>query len=242
MEALENSVSMYPALEGRFPQVSAIEMEFDPKLPRMKRIKYAHVNGEPLDPNRSYKLVSRGYMGRGKDGFDSLLVKSEGGYCEEIVSEENGVLISTILRQYFMSLKVLGKWNLWSKSLGRCFGRIHEEVHSHHPVVEPKPPSKDAVEAFREAARKYPSRKGADDTVLDEDDDSNEIKPVPTQVTEQERELVLMRKVMRKWWRLAGLRGHPSLCDEMGDGEFMVNWTKVSWLHLTADNMANLKD
>jgi hypothetical protein len=51
---------MYPSLEGRFPQGSNIEIEFDPKLPRMKRIKYARIGGEPLDPNRIYKLVTRG--------------------------------------------------------------------------------------------------------------------------------------------------------------------------------------
>ena len=45
-------------------------------------------------------------MARGKDGYEPLLVKSEGGEVEEVVNEENGVLISTILRQYFMSLKV----------------------------------------------------------------------------------------------------------------------------------------
>jgi hypothetical protein len=171
-------------------------------------------------------------MGRGKDGFDALLGKSEGGSCEEVVSEENGVLISTILRQYFMSLKVIGKWKQWSASLGRCFGRIHEEVHSHHPIVEPNPPGKDAVAAFRDAVHNYPSRKEADDKALDEDDSEGEIKPVPTQVTEYERQLVIMRKVMRKWWRLAGLKGHPALCDEMGEGEFVVNWTKVGTVFL----------
>jgi hypothetical protein len=31
---------MYPALEGRFPQVSNIEFEFDPSLPQMARVKY----------------------------------------------------------------------------------------------------------------------------------------------------------------------------------------------------------
>jgi 5'-nucleotidase len=242
LEALENSVSMYPALEGRFPQVSNIEIEFDPRLPRMKRLKYARVGGQPIDLQRQYKLVTRGYMGRGKDGYDALLVKSEGGKCEEIVSEENGVLISTILRQYFMSLKVLGKWKNFSASLGRCFGRIHEEVHAHHPVVEPIPPFKDATDASNTASQNYPSRKGADDTALDENDEESDTPPVPTVVSEQERQvvseqerqLVIMRKVMRKWWRLAGLKGHSSPCDEMNGKEFATNWTKV--------NQANLGD
>ena len=32
-QALENSVSQYPKLEGRFPQVSGIEFAFDPRKP-----------------------------------------------------------------------------------------------------------------------------------------------------------------------------------------------------------------
>lgn len=35
-------------------------------------------------------------MGRVKDGFDSLLVKSEGGEVEEIVDEESGLFIFVI--------------------------------------------------------------------------------------------------------------------------------------------------
>ena len=69
-------------------------------------------------------------VARGKDGYESLLIKSEGGEAGEVVEEENGVLISTILRQYFMSLKVFtvfvfltqtnfsGPWKvakMWSK-------------------------------------------------------------------------------------------------------------------------------
>jgi 5'-nucleotidase len=99
LEALENSVSAYPSLEGRFPQVSDIEFEFDPSLPPNRRIIWTKVGGEPLDLERKYVVVTRGYMGRGKDGFDSLLVESEGGKAEEIVSEENGILISMMLRQ-----------------------------------------------------------------------------------------------------------------------------------------------
>ncbi|KIW04160.1 uncharacterized protein PV09_04967 [Verruconis gallopava] len=223
LEALENSVSMYPALEGRFPQVSGIEMEFDPNVPRMKRIKTVLINGQPLDTGRKYKLVTRGYMGRGKDGYDALLVKSEGGECEEIVSEENGVLISTILRQYFMSLKVVEKWRSWSKSLGRCFGHIHEQVHLHHPVVEPS----NSPGASPVSMNKYPSRMRANDKALDEDEDENDFTPVPDIVAAHERELAIMRKVMRKWRRLAGLPGDPALCDKMDEGEFTVNWTKA---------------
>lgn len=115
-DALENGLSQYPALEGRFPQVSNITFKFDGHRPSGSRIVDATIGGKPIDMARKYVLVTRGYMARGKDGYDSLLIEAEGGSAEEIVSEENGILISMLLRQYFMSLRVVGKWNNWGNS------------------------------------------------------------------------------------------------------------------------------
>ncbi|OJJ50117.1 hypothetical protein ASPZODRAFT_128727 [Penicilliopsis zonata CBS 506.65] len=137
-DALENGVSQLPALEGRFAQVSNIRYGFRPDAPPGARLTYATVGGEPICFERDYLLATRGYMGRGKDGYTSLLVRSEGGTVEEIVCEENGVLISTILRQYFLSLKVLGRWRRWSASLRRHWGSVHRNLHSDGWL---KPPS-----------------------------------------------------------------------------------------------------
>lgn len=65
-DALENGVSTYPALEGRFPQVSGIEFGFDPAQPSGRRLTSLLINGEQYEPERKYKLATRGYMGRGK--------------------------------------------------------------------------------------------------------------------------------------------------------------------------------
>jgi 5'-nucleotidase len=65
-DALENGVSLYPALEGRFPQVSGIRFQFDPSLESGKRILSVSIGGQPCDFDRVYKLATRGYMGRGK--------------------------------------------------------------------------------------------------------------------------------------------------------------------------------
>lgn len=257
LDALENSVCLYPALEGRFPQVSHIEFEFDPNKPAGSRILNVKVAKAPIDLDRVYVLVTRGYMARGKDGYNSLLVKSEGGTAEEVVSEENGVLIATIIRQYFLSLKVLRKWKMFGDAMGNHWDAIHERLHQRHPVIHPQPPEHQIVEAFRRAAnspkhfpeernrhrpnhvdsmpsgRHTPSRRRLEgvETPLDEsEDEHSEVKPVHPVVTQRARELVIMRKVMRKWWRLTGLPGHPALCDQLGEGEFMVNWTKVGQL------------
>jgi 5'-nucleotidase len=115
-DALENGLSLYPALEGRFPQVSRIRFEFDARNPVGSRVTSATINEEPIDMEKEYVLVTRGYMARGKDGYDSLLIEAEGGKAKEIVSEENGILISMMLRQYFMSLRAVGQWKQWGKS------------------------------------------------------------------------------------------------------------------------------
>lgn len=64
--ALENSVSLYPALEGRFPQVSNIRFTFDPKRPAGDRVTEVDIAGDGYQPEKLYVLATRGYMGRGK--------------------------------------------------------------------------------------------------------------------------------------------------------------------------------
>jgi hypothetical protein len=135
VDALENSISLVPALEGRFPQVSNIVFEYSVRRPSGSRIMRAEVDRLPVEESRFYTIATRGYMAHGKDGFDSLLAKSEGGQAEEVVSEENGILISTMLRQYFLSLKVLGRWRRWA-SLHKHWDDVHSKLHQAHEIVE----------------------------------------------------------------------------------------------------------
>lgn len=83
LDALENSVSLVPALEGRYPQVSNIQFAYNPNLPSGSRVQWVKIHHEALDEKKVYALATRGYMGRGKDGFTSLLVRSEGGTAEK---------------------------------------------------------------------------------------------------------------------------------------------------------------
>lgn len=65
-DAIENGVSTYPALEGRFPQVSNIVFSYDPSLEPNKRVLSLEIGGKPCDFEKKYLLATRGYMGRGK--------------------------------------------------------------------------------------------------------------------------------------------------------------------------------
>ncbi|KAF2706322.1 5'-nucleotidase-like protein [Pleomassaria siparia CBS 279.74] len=238
-DALENGVSNYPALEGRFPQVSNIVFETDYSQPPNSRICRASIGGEPIDPEREYVLATRGYMGRGKDGYTSLLIEEEGGKAVEIVSEENGVLISTILRQYFMSLKVLGKWKHWGRSMHRKFLGIQTDMQSIHGFVPASPVSPKGLRhsnpAFSLEKKEKPVEPAEPpkpwdfgmegDSEEDDDDGADYDDSKPIHFSENDTKII--KRVMRKWWRLAGLKGSPKLCDELGEGEFQVNWTKA---------------
>ena len=258
--ALENGVSMYPALEGRFAHVSNMTYSFDPSKAPGSRLVEVTLGGAPLDDGKEYSLVTRDYTVQGGDGFASLRAIEHGGRTKYIIDEENGALLSTLLRQYFMSLKVLGRWKNWSGAMGRHWSGVQDGLHATHPVREPlstvekdstetaketntndphprKPQGADVPGLIGQALRndnahaskkqKRPPKEdeGVDHPGLSDSEDDDTDLPAAPRGTDRERELVLMRRVVRKWWRLAGLTGHPSLCDDADDDEG-VRWTR----------------
>jgi 2',3'-cyclic-nucleotide 2'-phosphodiesterase (5'-nucleotidase family) len=67
--ALENGVSQLEQRAGRFPQVSGLTFEVDPKAPAGSRVSNVKVNGEPLDPAKRYKVATNNFMLAGGDGY-----------------------------------------------------------------------------------------------------------------------------------------------------------------------------
>lgn len=225
---------------GRFPQVSNIKFSFDPCRPAGSRVMAAEIGGKPIVLDKQYVVVSRGYMARGKDGFTSLLVKSAGGQCEEVVSEENGILVSLMLRQYFMSLRVVGQWANWGSSMKRHWGKVAAEVGSSHPLVRPSsaatsPTTEKASDCSSNRksgwtdftptklrmrrASLVPMDHAADGSSSDDDGDGDGIQAVEV----DDRELNIMRQVFGKWSRLAGVRGRT--CDSLKENEVEGLWT-----------------
>ena len=238
LQALENSVRLVPALEGRYPQVSNLQFKYNPQLPPGSRVLWAKIDGSDLELERSYKMATRGYMGRGKDGYDSLLVKSEGGQCEEIVSEENGILISMILRQYFMSLKVLGKWTRWSPSLHRHWDGVNNHLHSRGRVRAPSN-AKDSSNGQTIGVKTLPpvaEKSYGDQGLVDSDSEdekaaafSDAAPSEPSDGTfsaQSSRDLHLMRRFSRKWLDLARIRRRDvaMVGDVQADG-LLPHWT-----------------
>ena len=243
LEALENSVCLVPALEGRFPQVSNIHFAYNPNLAPGSRVIWTKIHGEPLDLNKSYTMATRGYMGRGKDGYGSLLVRSEGGEAEEIVSEENGMLISMVLRQYFMSLKVLGKWARWSPSLHCHWGGVHDRLHPGGKVHEPSPFKKETKHSRTGIARANAekAKTDVDGRLVDSDTDDEKdhhhydglgssvgsVGSVGSVEEKEEREMHIARVYTRRWMDLAGIERKDvgMVGEKTGEWE-LPHWTK----------------
>lgn len=101
---LENGVSQYPKLEGRFPQVSGVSFAFDPEKPKGKRIDPAfvkigdeYVETDPKSKKR-YHLVTKGYLAKGKDGYDML------ADCPQLIDDENGPTLTYAVQNHFAAL------------------------------------------------------------------------------------------------------------------------------------------
>lgn len=171
------------------------------------------------------------------DGYTALLIEEEGGVAKEIVSEENGVLISTILRQYFMSLKVLGRWKRMGPSLNNRFLSIQTNLqknhkHTFHDASPTKPdtagpPQPPSIDRVVRSTGPDTTNNAPDDPDADEDEDDGPMYDDSVPIRFDERQIEIVRRVMRKWWRLAGLKHSPDLCDELVGKEFVVNWTKA---------------
>lgn len=96
-KALENGVSQWPKLEGRFPQVSGVRFAFDPSKPPGSRVdpRFIKICDEYLDTNRIYRLVTKAYLYQGKDGYECLRE------CEVLVSEEECPALCTAIQNHF---------------------------------------------------------------------------------------------------------------------------------------------
>ena len=95
--ALENGVSQYPNLEGRFPQVSGISFTFDPSQPSGSRIPAngVFIGEERLQRTKTYTLCTKGYIASGKDGYSVFRD------AKILIDHEAGIILNSEVRNYF---------------------------------------------------------------------------------------------------------------------------------------------
>lgn len=74
LKIIEEGISKYPALEGRFPQVSNIYYEFDADRPPFERLlaETVKIKGEPINPQIRYVVASTGFIIQGYDGYETF--------------------------------------------------------------------------------------------------------------------------------------------------------------------------
>lgn len=72
LDALENGFSQVESAAGRFPQVSGIQVSFDPTAEPGSRVHEVTVAGEPLDVNAQYTLATIDFLANGGDGYTAL--------------------------------------------------------------------------------------------------------------------------------------------------------------------------
>ena len=94
LAALNHGVSSLPAANGRFPQVSGLTTIVEQSAPPGNRVRDVMVNGQPLDPNKSYTVAVPDFLLKQGDGYTMFVGQPVR------VGPEGGNLISTALEQY----------------------------------------------------------------------------------------------------------------------------------------------
>ncbi len=84
LAALENGLSQVEEGAGRFPQVAGLKYTWNPTEEPVARVVEVMVNegGEwvPLDPGKTYGVVSNNYMRQGGDGYSMFAANAENAY------------------------------------------------------------------------------------------------------------------------------------------------------------------
>ncbi|MGB8813361.1 MAG: 5'-nucleotidase C-terminal domain-containing protein [Paracoccaceae bacterium] len=113
LAALENGFSQVEKGAGRFPQVSGIEVVYDPTAPAGSRVASVKVGGADLDVNAVYKLATNDYVLGGGDGYSAL------GGGKVLINAGNGNLMANDVMDYIVAAgKVTAKVEGRIKTVG----------------------------------------------------------------------------------------------------------------------------
>lgn len=94
--ALENGFSQVENGAGRFPQISGMEVVYDPTAPAGSRVASLKINGAELDLNAVYKLATNDFVLAGGDGYSAL------GGGKVLINAGNGNLMANDVMDYII--------------------------------------------------------------------------------------------------------------------------------------------
>ncbi|ABC23283.1 bifunctional metallophosphatase/5'-nucleotidase [Rhodospirillum rubrum] len=100
--ALENGVSQIAQGAGRFPQVSGMEVLYDPALPVGERVVALQIDGRTVEPEGHYTVAVNDYIARGGDGYDAL------GGGRPIIDAAAGRLLVTLVADHIAQAGRIG--------------------------------------------------------------------------------------------------------------------------------------
>nr|WP_263597038.1 bifunctional 2',3'-cyclic-nucleotide 2'-phosphodiesterase/3'-nucleotidase [Metabacillus idriensis] len=111
VEALEHGVSAVEEGKGQFPQVAGVKFSFTKGLPAGERVIDVQVQDEdgsysPIDPKKTYRVATNGFMGTGGDGYD---VFKEATYAEDLFFVDYEVFLEQLEAQDSVEPKVEGR-------------------------------------------------------------------------------------------------------------------------------------
>ena len=97
LQALNSGVSKLPETNGRFPQVSGLTFQIEARAAPGDRIRNARVNGQPLDPGKTYTVAIPDYVLKGGDDYTMFAGQ------RVLVSPEAGRLMADALEKHVAS-------------------------------------------------------------------------------------------------------------------------------------------
>lgn len=100
-QALENGVSQWEQVAGRFPQVSGLRYTFNPTRPVGSRILEARVGDRPLDEAATYTVATNDFMLRGGDGYAMLATG------QVLVSPVDGPVMANAVMEAIQRLRTI---------------------------------------------------------------------------------------------------------------------------------------
>jgi len=122
LEVLENGVSQWPALEGRFPCVSGVSFDFNQTAPSGRRVirDSVRVREKTLDEHgddAKFTLATKQYLAKGKDGYTVF------ADCKVLIDEEEMPPLGTMVRHFFLELAVLNQFRMPAKGSSCVFSK-----------------------------------------------------------------------------------------------------------------------
>lgn len=123
LAAIENSVSRFhlPKPDGVFAQVSGFSFQFDAKNEVGKRVSCVKVGDEELDLEKIYTCCTTDFFVGGKEGY--TMFSGEG--VELLVDKEEGLILSTLIHNYFTSFQVVMALSSEQKLADRVLQTVH---------------------------------------------------------------------------------------------------------------------